>query len=99
MADDPALHDWKPLVEDLTTRREKAYGMGGPDRIERQLLEVMDVGRPATPFDLLLALAPDGAGGWRDGFAHGSSHSAGHGSDVAARCRITGPGSRFDALR
>src|SRR5947209_20036175 len=36
VADDPALHDWKPLVEDLTTRREKAYGMGGPDRIERQ---------------------------------------------------------------
>jgi acetyl-CoA carboxylase carboxyltransferase component len=36
MTDDPALHDWKPLVEDLTARRETAYGMGGPARIERQ---------------------------------------------------------------
>ncbi len=30
------MHDWKPLVEDLAERRERAYGMGGPDRIERQ---------------------------------------------------------------
>src|SRR5439155_1265743 len=30
------LHDWKPLVEDLAQRRERAYGMGGPERIERQ---------------------------------------------------------------
>jgi len=36
MADAPELHDWKPLVEDLAQRRERAYGMGGPDRIERQ---------------------------------------------------------------
>jgi acetyl-CoA carboxylase carboxyltransferase component len=36
MADNPELHDWKPLVEDLHTRRERAYGMGGPERIERQ---------------------------------------------------------------
>ena len=36
MADDPALHDWKPLVEDLQARRDQAYGMGGPERIERQ---------------------------------------------------------------
>ncbi|MCU1449517.1 MAG: acyl-CoA carboxylase subunit beta [Acidimicrobiales bacterium] len=36
MADQPELHDWKPLVEDLQTRRERAYGMGGPERIERQ---------------------------------------------------------------
>src|SRR5438874_1254701 len=34
-AADP-LHDWKPLVEDLETRRERARGMGGPERIERQ---------------------------------------------------------------
>ena len=36
MADNPELHDWKPLVEDLNQRRERAYGMGGADRIERQ---------------------------------------------------------------
>src|SRR2546430_11125675 len=36
MADAPELHDWKPLVEDLEQRRERAYGMGGPERIERQ---------------------------------------------------------------
>src|SRR5438067_7229795 len=36
MADPPELHDWKPLVEDLAQRRERAYGMGGPERIERQ---------------------------------------------------------------
>src|SRR5438445_2031249 len=36
MADAPELYDWKPLVEDLNQRRERAYGMGGPERIERQ---------------------------------------------------------------
>jgi acetyl-CoA carboxylase carboxyltransferase component len=36
VADAPELHDWKPLVEELAQRRERAYGMGGPDRIERQ---------------------------------------------------------------
>lgn len=36
MADAPELHDWKPLVEDLAGRKEKAYGMGGPERVERQ---------------------------------------------------------------
>ena len=36
MADAPELHDWKPLVEDRAQRRERAYGMGGPERIERQ---------------------------------------------------------------
>src|SRR5436305_500349 len=36
MADAPELHDWKPLVEDLAQRRERAYGMGGTERIERQ---------------------------------------------------------------
>src|SRR3954467_12213887 len=36
MADAPELHDWKPFVEDLAQRRERAYGMGGPERIERQ---------------------------------------------------------------
>ena len=30
------LHDWKPLVEDLRQRRDAAYAMGGPERIERQ---------------------------------------------------------------
>jgi acetyl-CoA carboxylase carboxyltransferase component len=33
---DDALHDWKPLVEDLANRRELALGMGGPDRLDRQ---------------------------------------------------------------
>ncbi|MDQ1437243.1 MAG: methylmalonyl-CoA decarboxylase subunit alpha [Acidimicrobiaceae bacterium] len=36
VADDPSLHDWKPLVEDLRGRRERAYAMGGPERVERQ---------------------------------------------------------------
>src|SRR5688572_9868704 len=36
MSDPPELHDWKPLVDDLNTRREKAYGMGGPELIQRQ---------------------------------------------------------------
>src|SRR2546421_8111268 len=36
MADEPELHDWKPFLEDLAVRRERAYGMGGPERIERQ---------------------------------------------------------------
>src|SRR5947209_11190555 len=36
MTDPPELHDWKPLVEDLATRRERALAMGGPERIERQ---------------------------------------------------------------
>ncbi len=32
----PNLHDWKPLVDDLGERRERALGMGGPERVERQ---------------------------------------------------------------
>src|SRR5438309_10623405 len=36
MGDAPELYDWKPLVEDLNQRRERAHGMGGPERIERQ---------------------------------------------------------------
>jgi acetyl-CoA carboxylase carboxyltransferase component len=36
MADAPELHDWKPLVDDLRTRRDTAYGMGGPELVERQ---------------------------------------------------------------
>src|SRR3954469_1969024 len=36
MAERPELQDWKPLVEDLAQRRERAQGMGGPERIERQ---------------------------------------------------------------
>src|SRR3954451_23499835 len=34
MADE--LHDWKPLVDDLATRRDRAHAMGGPDKVERQ---------------------------------------------------------------
>src|SRR5947199_1880980 len=36
MADAPELHDWKPLVEDLRTRREQAGAGGGPALVERQ---------------------------------------------------------------
>ncbi|HEX9992949.1 MAG TPA: acyl-CoA carboxylase subunit beta [Acidimicrobiales bacterium] len=36
MPDQPNLHDWKPLVEDLAARRERAAGMGGPERVARQ---------------------------------------------------------------
>ena len=30
------LHDWGPLLGDLKDRRDRAYGMGGPEQIERQ---------------------------------------------------------------
>ncbi|MHB8669378.1 MAG: acyl-CoA carboxylase subunit beta [Acidimicrobiales bacterium] len=30
------LHDWKPLVEGLAARRERALAMGGPERVARQ---------------------------------------------------------------
>jgi acetyl-CoA carboxylase carboxyltransferase component len=36
MADPPELHDWKPLVEDLRARQERAHAMGGEARVERQ---------------------------------------------------------------
>ena len=36
MPDAPELHNWKPLLEDLQQRRERAYGMGGPQLVERQ---------------------------------------------------------------
>jgi acetyl-CoA carboxylase carboxyltransferase component len=36
MTDQPNLHDWTPLVDDLAGRRERAGGMGGPDKIARQ---------------------------------------------------------------
>ena len=31
VSDQPNLHDWGPLVDDLAERREKALGMGGPE--------------------------------------------------------------------
>src|SRR5436309_2995516 len=36
MPDPPELHNWKPLLEDLAQRRERAHGMGGPDLVARQ---------------------------------------------------------------
>jgi acetyl-CoA carboxylase carboxyltransferase component len=33
---DTNLHNWKPLIEDLAERKEKALGMGGPSQLERQ---------------------------------------------------------------
>ena len=36
MTDAPELHDWKPLVDALHARRDRAYGMGGPELVERQ---------------------------------------------------------------
>ena len=36
MAEQPDLYDWKPLVADLQTRKERAEGMGGPDLVARQ---------------------------------------------------------------
>jgi methylmalonyl-CoA decarboxylase subunit alpha len=36
VTDHPELHDWKPLVDDLLSRRDRALGMGGPEQIERQ---------------------------------------------------------------
>jgi acetyl-CoA carboxylase carboxyltransferase component len=32
----PELHDWKPLVEDLAGRRERALAMGGEEQLARQ---------------------------------------------------------------
>jgi acetyl-CoA carboxylase carboxyltransferase component len=32
----PELHDWKPLLDDLRLRRDRALGMGGDDRVARQ---------------------------------------------------------------
>jgi len=34
--DPPELHDWKPLVEDLHGRRERALAMGGSELVARQ---------------------------------------------------------------
>ena len=34
MADD--RHNWQPLVDDLTSRRNRSLGMGGPERVKRQ---------------------------------------------------------------
>jgi acetyl-CoA carboxylase carboxyltransferase component len=34
MADDK--HNWQPLIDDLSQRRELALGMGGPERVQRQ---------------------------------------------------------------
>jgi len=36
VTDQPDLHAWKPLVEDLAERRERSLAMGGPERVERQ---------------------------------------------------------------
>jgi acetyl-CoA carboxylase carboxyltransferase component len=36
VAEQPDLHDWKPLVADLETRKERAEAMGGPDLVARQ---------------------------------------------------------------
>lgn len=36
MTDQPELHDWKPLVDDLARRRAQAHAMGGPEQVERQ---------------------------------------------------------------
>ncbi|MHB1486548.1 MAG: acyl-CoA carboxylase subunit beta [Acidimicrobiales bacterium] len=32
----PELHDWAPLIADLSARKVRATGMGGPDLIQRQ---------------------------------------------------------------
>ncbi len=33
---DDELHQWKPLLEDLAQRRDRAVAMGGPDQVARQ---------------------------------------------------------------
>ena len=44
------VHDWGPLVGDLKARRDRALGMGGPDRVERQhSLGQADRARAARP--------------------------------------------------
>jgi acetyl-CoA carboxylase carboxyltransferase component len=36
MPDPPELHNWKPLVDDLQGRRDRALAMGGEQQLERQ---------------------------------------------------------------
>jgi acetyl-CoA carboxylase carboxyltransferase component len=36
VADQPELHNWKPLLEDLGQRRQRALEMGGAQQVERQ---------------------------------------------------------------
>ena len=36
MPDAPELHNWKPLVDDLQGRRDKALAMGGEQQVDRQ---------------------------------------------------------------
>src|SRR3954470_3007486 len=36
MSNSDPLHNWKPLIEDLQGRQERAYAMGGPDLVARQ---------------------------------------------------------------
>jgi acetyl-CoA carboxylase carboxyltransferase component len=36
MADNPNLHDWGPLVDDVRARKQTALGMGGGERVTRQ---------------------------------------------------------------
>jgi acetyl-CoA carboxylase carboxyltransferase component len=36
MAEQPSLHDWDPLVDDLQQRRRRALAMGGDEQVARQ---------------------------------------------------------------
>jgi len=49
------VHDWGPLVGDLARRRERALGMGGPERLDRQ----HSLGKLSVRERLDLLLDPD----------------------------------------
>lgn len=36
MTDQPNLHDWQPMLDDLEARRGRAEAMGGPEQVARQ---------------------------------------------------------------
>ena len=84
-ATDP-MHDWGPLVEDLGERRERAYGMGGPDLVERQ----HSLGKLTVRERLELLLDP---GTWVEyGLLADSMDPAYEGRYLAADAAVTGIG-------
>jgi acetyl-CoA carboxylase carboxyltransferase component len=80
-------HDWGPLVDDLTTRREKADAMGGPDLVERQ----HSLGKLTVRERLDLLIDP---GTWVEyGLLADSMDAAYAGRYLAADAAVTGVGA------
>ncbi len=80
------LHDWGPLVDDLTARRSRALEMGGADRVERQ----RSLGKLTVRERLELLLDP---GTWIEyGMLADSMDAAYAGRLMAADGAVTGIG-------